>query len=146
MVSAFAASLECLAVNVQRAREPKACVARLAGVRSEPVGQLAHRLRRDVRGHHQHGRNLGDLRERHEVLHRLVRQLRKERRQLHEARGRGHQERVAVGFRLRHSLGADDRVRARLVLHHHRLVPALAGFLADFARDQVSRTPRGEGE
>ena len=46
-------------------------------------------------------------------------------RRVHRERNRNHEQRVAVGRRTRHDLGADDAVRARTIVDHHLPAEAL---------------------
>ena len=49
----------------------------------------------------------------------------------------GHQQRVAVGRRLRHDVGADQRARAGAVLDHDGLLERRGQAIADGARQHV---------
>ena len=64
-----------------------------------------------------------------------------------EASGKGdvvHQQRVAVGRRLRHHVGADRAARAAAILHQHRLPHRLLHALRDDARGDVGGAARRE--
>ena len=57
---------------------------------------------------------------------------------------RHHQQRVAVGRRLRDRVGPDDRSGARPVLHHEGLLELLGEMLRDHARIHVGRAAGAE--
>jgi hypothetical protein len=89
-----------------------------------------------------HLRRLRDLRDRCEVLHRVVGKLRVETRIRGEAVG--HQdEGVAIGSRFREQLGSHDRVRARPIVDDDALAHLLAELLADDAKERVVAAARG---
>ena len=103
--------------------------------------QFLHRGHADGRVHRQHERERTDHRHRREVLHRVVGQL------VVEAGIEGHrpacadEQRVAVGRGLRDKVGADDRVRARLVLDDEGLPEPLLQLRADQAPEDVVGAP-----
>ncbi len=81
-----------------------------------------------------------DQRDRREVLRRVVGHRLVEAR-IDRMRGqRAHQDRVAVGRRLRDHVGADVAAGAGLVLHNHRLAPHLGELLRDEAAGDVERS------
>jgi hypothetical protein len=84
-------------------------------------------------------------RDRHEVVERVVGQVLVHELVHHQRRIDCHEQRVAVGRRLRRRLRADDGVGAGPVFDHHRLSPILAHGLADQARHDVAWTAGGEG-
>ena len=91
------------------------------------------------RVHHQHVRNAGDERDRHEVLDRVVRHLRIERRIDRLRADRSHQQRVAVGRRLGDEVGAEVAAGAGLVLDDEGLAERLAELRREGAREDVGR-------
>jgi hypothetical protein len=66
---------------------------------------------------------------RSEVAHQVVGLLRDER-LVHRVRVRHHENRVAVGRRLRDRVGADDRAAAGTVLDHHGMAERSESFAA----------------
>jgi hypothetical protein len=85
-------------------------------------------------------------RHRREIALRVERQLLVEVRVDGEGGIRGHEDGVAVGRALRHGVGGDDGIGARLVLHQHRLAPGLRQPLGDLARHDVDAPARGIGD
>src|SRR5258706_12945598 len=57
-------------------------------------------------------------------------------------RQRAHYERVAVGRRFRHGIGADIAAGAGLVLDYNRLSPRVTQMLADCTSGEIERTTR----
>ncbi len=86
--------------------------------------------------HEQHRLLAREQRDRREVLHRVVGQLRVER-GADRVRVRGEQQRVAVGRRFHHLGAAEHRALAGLVLHHHLLAELLRHLLRDHAHRAV---------
>jgi len=93
--------------------------------------------------HHQRLCDGSEPANRHEVL-RLVGELTVEERIDSKRRFRRREERVAVGSRLSHRLGADLRVGTSLILYDNLLAPHLGEPLAHRARDDVSRAAGGQ--
>jgi hypothetical protein len=87
--------------------------------------------------HRHHQRRGAEPRDRREVAQRIVGQLPEGGGIHRQLGGVGHQQHVAVGLRLHHRLGGDDRRRTRPVLDHDRLPPALAERLRHQPRHQV---------
>ena len=85
----------------------------------------------------QRGRHERDQRDRHEILERIVGELAVEERIHHQRAVDRHQQRVAVGRRLRHRLGADDGVRSRPVVDDDLLAQILAHLLADEPAEEI---------
>ncbi|MNT37531.1 hypothetical protein D3C72_1736710 [compost metagenome] len=101
------------------------------------VGKLGIQLK-NVR----HG---NDQRDRHEILHRIVGQLAVDGLVDRMRADGAHQQGIAVGGGARGFRRADVAARARLVVHHHRLVPGLAQFRGHDARRNVGGAAGGEG-
>ena len=97
------------------------------------------------RVHHQHVRHAGDERDRHEVLDRVVRHLRIERRVDRLRADRSHQQRVAVGRRLGDEVGAEVAAGAGLVLDDEGLAEGLAELGRERARQDVGRAAGANG-
>ncbi|MNS48014.1 hypothetical protein D3C72_805710 [compost metagenome] len=89
--------------------------------------------------HHQHVRHRRHDRHRREILDRVVRQV-GEQPGVDGVRGhRAHDQRVAVGRRLGHQIGADIAARARPVLHDHGLAERTAHLFGQHAGHGVQR-------
>ncbi|MNQ84356.1 hypothetical protein D3C85_994820 [compost metagenome] len=101
------------------------------------VGELGVQLQ-DV-GHRD------DQGDRHEVLDRVVGQLGVDGLIDGVRADRAHQQGVAIGRGARGFRRADVAAGARLVVHHHGLVPALAQFGRHHARGDVGGAAGGEG-
>ena len=96
--------------------------------------------------HAEQRRRYADLRDRREIAHGIVGHVPIEAR-IDGVRGdRRHQQRVAVGRRLRDLIGADIAARAHPVVHHELLAQQLSHLRAHDARDGVGRTTGGEGD
>ena len=119
-------------------------VVELARLCFRPGDQLLQRLGAVGGEHRQHRYGLGRQGDRHEVVERIVGQALVEKLVHHQRRIDRHEQRVAVGRRLRGRLGADQRVGAGPVLDQDRLAPVLAHLLADDARHDVARAARRE--
>ena len=115
----------------------------LAGLAAGELDQLLHVPGRQRRMHHHDAGLSADQRDRREVVDRLVRQLGVQRR----ADGVGlrcQQQRVAVGWRPGHRLGADRGTRTGPVVDHHLLPQPLAQLLRHHAGRSVDRATRRE--
>src|SRR6266571_2791022 len=127
--------LEELGGEVRGGARARGGVGQLAGVRSRERDQLA-----DVRGPDFQvggddvGRG-GDERHRGELRDVLF----------GERRGRAHEERVAVGGRLRHGVRADMAARAGLVLDEHLLLPNFGELRRHEARERVGAAAGRKG-
>ena len=77
--------------------------------------------------------------DRREILLRIVGQIGHHQGIHHHGDVHGDEQRVAVGRRLRHQLGADRGIAAGAVLDHHRLPPMLGHFRTHDAGDGVGR-------
>ena len=84
-----------------------------------------------------------ERRHRHEIAHQLERLVR-DQRLVGRVRVRHHQQRVAVGRRLRDRIGADDRAGAGPVLDDEGLLELFGEMLRDDARVDVGRTAGAE--
>ncbi|MNT28644.1 hypothetical protein D3C72_1643470 [compost metagenome] len=120
-----------------------------AGVGLQVLDQVRHRadavLVGEGRIQFQDVRHGNHQRDRHEVLDRVVGQL-----GVHGLidgvrADRAHQQGVAIGRGARGFRRADVAARARLVIHHHRLVPRLAQFGGHDARGDVCCAAGGKG-
>ena len=110
-----------------------------AGLRPRVVDQLAHRLHRQRGVDDEDVRHLRDQRHRHEVLLRVVRDLRVQARVDRVRAHRAHQQRVAVAGRLGDEVRADAAARAGAVVDDDRLAPRLLQLLRDAAAHDVER-------
>ncbi len=119
------------------------CVVDLAGASLCPGDELLQRRRRHGRVHHDHARLAPDQRNRREIVDRLERQLRVERR-ADRVRLRGEKQRVPVRRGFRNDVGADRRARARPVLDDDRLPEPLRQLLRDHAHRPVDCPARRE--
>jgi hypothetical protein len=87
----------------------------------------------------------GEQRHRRKVAQRIDLSVR-QRRDIHRQRLRGEQQRVAIVPGLGDGNRGDIAARARFVLDHHRLMPALAKLLPEQARENVGRSADAEGD
>jgi hypothetical protein len=114
-------------------------------LRLRPGDQFLDRGGSACCGNRQHGYGLCRQRDRDEVAERVIGQGLVQVLVHHQRRIDRHEQRVAIGRRLRRGLGADNGVATRTVLDHHRLPPILAHPLADETRDDVARSTGREG-
>ena len=91
--------------------------------------------------HEQHVRRVHQLRDRREVLDRIVGQA-LEQAGVHRDRGRGEQQRVAVRVGARHHRDAEVAAAAGAVVDDHALPERLRQRLRQDARDDVGRPAR----
>ena len=98
--------------------------------------ELGQRLERLLRVRHQHDRHRRDQADRREVALHVERRLDAERR-IDRDLVRCDQQRVAVGRRARHDIGADVAARARLVVDHDGLVEDLRQARCERAGEDV---------
>ena len=117
-----------------------------AGLRLRERDQLLERIRRQRRIRHQELLQQHKHRQRDEVALRVVRQLGVKMRVDGERRVGGEEHRGAVGRALRHRLGREDRVRARLVLDDDGLSPYTGELLRELARHDVDAAARRIGD
>ena len=120
-------------------------VVELARLRLRSGDQFLDRDGSACCGDRQHGYGLCRQRDRDEVAERVIGQVLYRYWFITSVEIDRHEQRVAVGRRLRRGLGADNGVATRTVLDHHRLPPILAHPLADETRDDVARSAGGEG-
>ena len=99
--------------------------------------ELLHRIHRQLRIDDEEERRAGDHSQRHKIRRRIVGQALVHRDVDRHRRRRRHQQRVAVGRRLRDRGRADHGAGARLVLHDDRLAEPLLEFLGDDARQDL---------
>jgi hypothetical protein len=137
--------LICANVREQRLAEmpgrahPRRTERKFSRIGARGADQVSQGLHIDLRMHHHEHRHVGDERDRREGLvrferHRLVEEL-------VDALNsrRGHQQRVAVRFRLGDDVGSDIAASTRLVFDDDRLAKRLREFFADRARQHVDR-------
>ena len=137
-VTAVGATTPELHREVMRGGDAAGRVLDLMRARVQQRGELLEILHRHARIHgERHRRRRGEA-ERHEIPKDVERQLRIERRV--ERMGARHEEqRVAIGGRPRHRLGADVAARANAVLDNDLLVPELCPFVGDHAGGEIGR-------
>ncbi len=115
---------------------------RLAPGQSHEVSQ---RFDRQLGIDHQDVRVGGGHGDRREIPDGIVMQVLVDGRIDGDRAGLAEQERVAVGFRLRHHLGAEDRACAAAVLDHDRLADRFPDALGDDARHRIRAAARRIG-
>ena len=114
--------------------EPKLSLPRL---RARQRDEVLQRLGFDLRMHDEQHRHIGDVGDGNERGLGVERHLGVEELIGCEDAGRRHQQRVAVGRRLRDRVGADIAAGARAVFHDDRLAERLRHLVADRARQHV---------
>ena len=124
--------LESLSAQMQRPAAAGRAVTQLAGVGLGVGHHLAQRGAGGRRMRRDHQRISGDQADRRQVFGGIPRQFLQMRLDRHAICG--EQNRVAIGRRVDHKLGADIAARSRTRLNHYRLAQALAHLLADQAR------------
>ena len=107
--------------------------------------EFGQRVGRDGRMGHHHLRQAQHLRDRREILLRVIRQLVEQKRIAGDRRFAGQQQRVAVGGRLGDGHRADDGGRAGLVVDDDRLLPLALQLLGQHAGDDVDAATRCVG-
>ena len=125
--------------DVQRRADAAVADIDLAGVRLGVGDEFPQRLHGQLGRYDDHLRNGADQRGRCEILHRVVVQRLVEHAVVAEWSGRGEQQRVAVGLRLRDGGGADGAAGAAAVLDHDPLLEPLAELVRQHAGDAVGR-------
>ena len=100
--------------------------------------QVGDRGDAGVRLHEQHVRRVHQLRDRREVLDRIVGQV-LEQAGIHRDRGRGEQQRMAVRIGARHQRHAGVAAAAGAIVDDHALAERLRQRLGQDARDDVGR-------
>ena len=145
-MSVAGVDLEQLAGEMSRAAVAARAERELAGIRLRVGDEFLRRVDGQRRVDDQHVRRDRDERDRREVLHRVVRHLRVKARVHRVRRQRAHQDRVAVGRRLRDEVGADVAARAGPVVDDNALAPVLARLLRDGAADDVERSAGRKGD
>ena len=116
----------------------------LAGICLGVIDELAHRLCRHGRVHHHRVGDVGEQRDRREILHAVERHG-AEQRVVHRVHAhRVEQEHVAVRRRARDRGGSDIAGCARTILDDDRLPERLPQVLADDARENVRRSAGSE--
>ena len=99
--------------------------------------ELLHVLRWHRWMHHQNKRLLRtDIGHRRKILQRVIRQFFIDAR-IHHKRRRHQYQRMAIGRGLGHRVGADNAIRTRAVVDHHRLAELAGELLGDDARNQI---------
>ena len=112
-------------------------IVELAGFRLGERDEVLHRSHRRRRRHDHDRRHLAQHEDRGEVLLRIVPHLAVEMRCGGQRAVAGQQQRVAVGRRLRDSVGAERFVAPRTIVDDDRLSPRLRQRLADRAGENV---------
>ncbi|MNV61596.1 hypothetical protein D3C71_1541090 [compost metagenome] len=135
-------TLEHLASQMARCARARRPHVDLVALPSDVGDQLLHIGGLDVGADHQHVRHRGQQRDGREVLDRVVRNARIQRRVDAMRAGGGQQQRVAVRRGRGHLLGGDGAVGAALVLDDDALAQRLARFRRDRARQDVRRAAR----
>jgi hypothetical protein len=120
-------------------------IGNLAWLRPGEGDELLDRIRRERRMRKQHERPARHVDDRREVVDRVVRQLRIERRRMREACIRPEEQRVTVGRRLRHEVRADGAGSASAVLDEDRLPPQFLQLGGHDAAVDVRRAAGWEG-
>ena len=103
-----------------------------------PQGFCRHR-----RMHEKHVRDRREARDRCQILHRVVAEVRIQRRTDGDGRGGDH-DRVTVGRRRRRKCDRQVAAGAGAIVRHDLLAEALGDFLSQHAADNVARCARGE--
>src|SRR5262245_3996121 len=134
--------LEELAGEMHRSAVPSGGERERARLRLGHGDQGGHRSGRRAVRHGEHDRNVGELRDRHEVLLGIVGELAHQALVDGKRARRADADRVAVGRTLRNELDADVAAGARPVLHHDLLPKALRHLPREQARDRVRAAPR----
>jgi hypothetical protein len=137
--------LELLARHVRTAAGAGRAERKLARALFCQRDQIAYRLRAKAGRNHKHVRHARHLTDRREVLERIVRQLRIQRRADRKC-VRMHDQRVAIGARVHHDLAGDDPAGARAIVHHDLLARIFRHLSANQAREHVGLTAGGEGD
>ena len=130
--------------QVARPTDAGRSIGKLARLGLGQRDQLPDRLHRKVGIDDEHIRLRGHLADRREILQQVVRMLVALQGNVDGMTGGDHRQRVAVGGRLGHRVGADGAVTAGAVLHDHRLLPSLAQLLTYRARHDVGAAGRRE--
>ena len=134
-------ALEQLAAQMDRGAVAARRHVQLARIRARVADQVGDVLDagglRLGRVHHQHVRHPGHHRDRRQVLERVEWHLRIERRIDRLRADRAHQQRVAVGRRLRDEVGAEVAAGTRLVVDDEGLAERLAELRRERARQDV---------
>ncbi len=112
----------------------------LAGLLLRRRQHLGQRRVGQVLASDQHVGNAEHQRDRRELLHRVVAELRIERRVEHDVAQAADQKGVAVGGFAGDELGADHGAGAGLVLDHHALAEPLSERVRDGAPDDIVGT------
>ena len=112
-------------------------IGHLVRIGAREFDQVLERGLRQVLACDQGVRILDRQAHRHEVLLRVVGKLGVKPRVERDVRQRPQQQRVAVGRRLGHRLGADQGAGAGAVLDHHRLTQQRAELVGNLSRDAV---------
>ena len=137
------AELQLLAGEMRLGAGARAAVAEGVGLRFRPRDQIGDRLDAGIGTHHEHVRRVHQLRDRREVLDRIVGQV-VEQRGVHRDRGRGHQQRVAVRLGARGLSHADVAGRAAAIFDDDALPERLRHEGRKDAADDVGRSARRE--
>ena len=116
----------------------------LPGAGARERDQLLGALHRQRRVHRHHHRHDGDLGDRCEIAHRVIRQVAAHAQADGVGRRRSHHQRVAVGRRLEREIRRDDAAAAGPRIHEHLLARPLGELHGHRAREDVRPTGRRE--
>ena len=128
--------------EVRRGAQAARCVVERAGLRPREGEQVSQRLRRHARMRDQHHGCGREHRHRAQRLHGVEGHLRLEQPRIDQHRAVSGEQRVAIGCRLHHEFGADDRCTAGAVVEHHWLAERRTRGRADHAQQVVGATAR----
>jgi hypothetical protein len=134
--------LEQLAGEMLRGAHTGGAEAVFSGRRADQGDELLHVADRQVVGNRQDVGGGRDLRDRRQVLERIIAHLVEQAGIDDDLGGVREQQGVAVGRRLGDAVAGDVAAGARHVLYHDRLFPGLCQLVADRPRDDVVRPAR----
>ena len=103
--------------------------------------QILGAFHRQRRMHHQRIRRHAHQCHLREITHRVIRQLRVQR-LINRNRVVYHHQRVTIGRRFRHQIGANRATRTGTIFHDHALLERFGQALRDKARGDVVAAPR----
>jgi len=137
------AQLELLGGEMRLGAGARARIIERAGRGLGARDQAGDRLDAGIGAHEQHVRGIDELADRHEILERIIGQIAVER-GIDRDRGRGEQERVAVGRGARRDRHAGIAAAAAAVVDDDGLAEGFLERHRDDARDDIGRPARRE--